>query len=297
MTTALGDVPPVTARDFDDTRKFVDTSFGRIAYVERGHGPVALFIHGAILNGYQWRHQLAALADIRRVIALDTMGMGHTQLRPGQPLGLKQQAAMFKAFLDALAITEVDIVGNDSGGGAVQVFAAGNPSYVRTMTLTNCEVHDYDDQVPAFVKFRKGVESGLLVKVMQAALENPEIGRKAFAAAYEHVDKLPTDAVVAYVSPLIASPERIQQMRAYVAATTNRDLIEVEAGLRALRAPTLVLWGTADDFFPVQRAYWLRDTLPNVVEVVEIEGARVFWPEERPQLLTSKLRELWTRPR
>jgi pimeloyl-ACP methyl ester carboxylesterase len=297
MATALGDVRHLTARDFDDTRKYVDTSFGQIAYVERGHGPAALMVHGAILNGYQWRHQLAGLADIRRVIALDTMGMGHTKLRPGQPLGLKQQGAMFKAFLDALAITEVDLVGNDSGGGAVQVFAATNPSYVRTMTLTNCEVHDYDEHTPAFVKFRNALESGALVKVMQAALEKPEIGRKALAGAYENVKDLPDDAVAAYVAPLVASPERIQQLHAYMAATTNRDLIAIEAGLKALRAPTLVLWGMADEFFSVKSAYWLRDTLPNVVEVVEIEGGRVFWPEEKPQLLNGKLRELWTRQR
>jgi hypothetical protein len=34
-----------------------------------------------------------------------------------------------------------------------------------------------------------------------------------------------------------------------------------------------------------------------VVEVVEIDGARVFWPEEQPQLLSRKLRELWTAAR
>jgi pimeloyl-ACP methyl ester carboxylesterase len=297
MAIALGDVHPLTARDFDDTRKFVDTSFGRIAYVERGHGPVALFVHGAILNGYQWRHQLAGLAELRRVIALDTLGMGHTELAPGQPLGLAQQAAMFKAFLDALAITEVDIVGNDSGGGAVQVFAANHPSYIRSMALTNCEVHDYDEHAPAFVSFRNGLESGALLKMMQAAVADPAVGRKAFANAYQRVADLPDDAFAAYLAPLIASPERIAQLRAYVAATTNRDLIEIAPRLRALQAPTLVLWGTSDEFFPVARAYWLRDNLPNVVEVVEVEGGRVFWPEEQPQLLNSKLRALWTRAR
>jgi haloalkane dehalogenase len=45
-----------TARDFERTRRFVDTEFGRIAYVERGKGPAALFVHGALLNGFQWRH-------------------------------------------------------------------------------------------------------------------------------------------------------------------------------------------------------------------------------------------------
>ncbi len=45
----------LTAADFHAARRFAETSFGRIAYVERGEGPAALFFHGFSLNGYQWR--------------------------------------------------------------------------------------------------------------------------------------------------------------------------------------------------------------------------------------------------
>ena len=33
------------ASEFQSSRKFVQTAFGRVAYVERGNGPVALFVH------------------------------------------------------------------------------------------------------------------------------------------------------------------------------------------------------------------------------------------------------------
>jgi hypothetical protein len=33
----------------------------------------------------------------------------------------------------------------------------------------------------------------------------------------------------------------------------------------------------------------------GVVEVLEIDGAPVFWPEEQPAVLDRKLRALWTR--
>jgi pimeloyl-ACP methyl ester carboxylesterase len=285
----------LTPKQFHETRKFVDTDFGRIAYVERGQGPTALFIHGALLNGYQWRHQLTGLSDLRRVIALDTLGMGHTQMRPGQPLGMKRQAGMFAAFVDALGIDKLDLVGNDSGGGAAQVFAANHPDRIRTLTLTNCEVHDYDDSAPAFVQFRQGIASGALVKLLVAAATDGAIGKKAMKSVYQDVTGVPDEAIVTYFAPLVASQERIDQMLAYVAANTNRDLVAIEAKLKALAAPAMVLWGTADGFFPVKQAYWLRDNLPNVEEVVELEGAPVFWPEERPGFLNEKLRAFWTR--
>jgi len=52
-------------------RHAVQTASGSISYIEQGTGPVALFVHGVLLNGHLWRHQLAELSGIRRCIAVD----------------------------------------------------------------------------------------------------------------------------------------------------------------------------------------------------------------------------------
>jgi hypothetical protein len=41
---------------FHASRRFAEVKSGRIAYFERGEGPVALFVHGVPLNGYHWRY-------------------------------------------------------------------------------------------------------------------------------------------------------------------------------------------------------------------------------------------------
>lgn len=56
----------MNAEEFHRTRKFADTPVGRIAYVERGSGPVALFLHGFPLNGFAWRDLLGELGRVRR---------------------------------------------------------------------------------------------------------------------------------------------------------------------------------------------------------------------------------------
>src|SRR5439155_9064671 len=149
--------PMSHAGSFHQSRRFADTASGRIAYVERGAGPAALFVHGALLNGFQWRHQLAGLSNMRRVIAPDSLAMGYTEMNPGQPLGMAAQARMLLAFMDSLSLDRVDLVGNDSGGGAAQILAAEHPERIRSLVLTNCEVHDYDELAPAFVRFGKAV--------------------------------------------------------------------------------------------------------------------------------------------
>jgi len=46
--------------------------------VEVGSGPVALFVHGVLLNKHMWRYQLGALSDFRLRIAVELPAHRHT---------------------------------------------------------------------------------------------------------------------------------------------------------------------------------------------------------------------------
>jgi hypothetical protein len=48
-----------------------------------------------------------------------------------------------------------------------------------------------------------------------------------------------------------------------------------------------------DMFFDVSRAYWLCATIPDTTRVVEVDGARLFFPEERPVDLVPHLEQHW----
>src|SRR4051812_23867485 len=82
-----------------------------------------------------WRHQLVALADTRRCIALDLLAHGETEIHSDQDVSVTANATMLEQFLDALKIDQVDLVGNDSGGGIAQIFAANHPERVRSLAL------------------------------------------------------------------------------------------------------------------------------------------------------------------
>src|SRR3982751_5062861 len=97
---------------FSPTRHSVQTPAGRISYREQGTGPVALFVHGVLLNGHLWRHQLAELSDIRRCIAVDLLAHGDTETATDSGLSVTDNANMLREFLDALNIATVDLVGN-----------------------------------------------------------------------------------------------------------------------------------------------------------------------------------------
>src|SRR5579872_3822528 len=123
-------------------RHSVQTKSGRISYAEQGTGHVALFVHGVLLNGHLWRHQLQDLSGIRRCIAVDLLAHGDTEIAPDQDVSVTANAEMLREFLDALHIDQVDLVGNDSGAGIAQIFAATHPERVRSLTLTDGDTHD-----------------------------------------------------------------------------------------------------------------------------------------------------------
>ncbi len=62
-----------------------------------------------------------------------------------------------------------------------------------------------------------------------------------------------------------------------------------------LQVPTLIVWGSADPAFGRKWAYELRDLIPGARDVIEVEGAKVFFPGERPGDLVPHLRHHWGR--
>jgi pimeloyl-ACP methyl ester carboxylesterase len=57
--------------------------------------------------------------------------------------------------------------------------------------------------------------------------------------------------------------------------------------------PTLIVWRLQDFFFDRKWAYWLRDTIPGAREVIEVEDARLFFPEDRPDSLAQPMLRFW----
>ena len=272
----------------------VNVPSGRINYIEAGSGPVALFVHGVLLNGQLWRHQLEELSDIRRCIAIDLLAHGDTKIAEGQDVSVTANATMLREFIDALGIEQVDLVGNDSGGGIAQIFAALNPSRVRTLTLTNCDAHD-NWPPEAFKPFLAMAAAGGLQGALEAMLADKNFYRSAQALgpAYEHPEKLPDEMIEAYLRPLVDSPERIRQLQCFLAGFDNKQTLAIEEDLRKLNAPTLIVWGTDDVYFDVKWSHWLAETIPGTRRRVEFEGARIFFPEERPAEFNKELRAHW----
>jgi pimeloyl-ACP methyl ester carboxylesterase len=102
----------------------------------------------------------------------------------------------------------------------------------------------------------------------------------------------PHEDIETYLRPLVRTEQRTRDLQRFVVAFNNKHTRVIEPQLRELRAPTLIVWGTDDVYFPVKWAYWLAETIPGAKSPVELEGARIFFPEERADEFNRLLRDL-----
>ena len=285
---------PTALEHLEKHRSQVHTRSGPASYIDTGGpGRAALFVHGIGTSSYLWRHVIDQLDGQRRCVAVDLPLHGHTPAAAGQDFSLPGLARFVADFCDALELAEVDLVANDTGGAVCQVFAAGHPERLHTLTLTNCEAHD---NLPprAFLPTVLLARLGLFARIApRLAGDIGRARRRVYGTGYEDVTKLPDEIVRAWLQPLLGTRDSVREYQRLIASLHARDLLAAEPALARLDVPTLIVWGTGDIFFRRKWAYWLRDTIPGATGVVEIDGARLFFPDERAAELTPALRRHW----
>ncbi|MBV8156568.1 MAG: alpha/beta hydrolase [Dyella sp.] len=278
---------------FRASRRYANLPFGRIAYVERGAGEAAVFLHGAPLNSFQWRGALARLAPHRRCIAPDFMGLGYTEVPAHQALGADAQVAMLAALLDRLGVGSVDLVASDCGCAVAQLFVVRYPSRVKSMLLTNGDVEP--DSPPAGAKPAIDMaKAGTLADATAKWLTDTALARSTFGAAvYAHPEKLTAETIAYYVTPMVSSPLRRNQYHDFHLAMEPNPLAGIEASLRKSDVPVRIVWGASDTIFKQADADYLAGIFPGSRGIRRVPEGKLFFQEEFPDVIAEEARKLW----
>ncbi len=226
-------------------------------------------------------------------MAVDLPLHGHTPAAAGQDFSLPGLARFVADFCDALELTGIDLVANDTGGAISQVFAVGSPERLHTLTLTNCEAHGNVPPkalLPTVLLARMGLFARIAPRLVRSI---PRAHERFAGTGYQDVASLPAEIALSWLDQAFGTAESARQFQRLLTSLRARDLLAIEPALSRLQVPTLIVWGTADKFFRRKWAYWLRDTIPGASEVVEIDGGRLFFPDERATEFTAALRRHW----
>lgn len=278
---------------FAGNRKTLAAPGGDIAYTEFGDGPAVVFVHGLATSGVLWRNVIDRLSATSRCIAIDLPAHGGSQAR--KDASVSGMADAVAELCDGLGLGQVDLVGNDTGGAIAQIFAARHPERLRSLTLTNCDTEG-NFPPPGFAPILETARRGELAPVLVAIAGDPaQWPAGPLAVGYQDPARVPEDVWRAYYTPAGGTPERALDFERVLAALDPADLSAAQPGLAALTVPTLIVWGTDDEAFGMKWAQDLRALIPGARDVIEVDGGRLFFPEERPVDLVPHLRRFWNR--
>jgi pimeloyl-ACP methyl ester carboxylesterase len=219
-----------------------------------------------------------------------------TEIDAHQTCAPQAQVEMLGTLLDTLSISSVDLIASDSGGLIAQLFMLAYPDRVRTLLLTNCDVEPYTPP-PAFLPILKLARAGQFAdRLVVPWLADKELARSArgLGSTFTFPEKLSDEAIDYYLAPLVSSPERKAHLHAFALALDPNPLAGIEPALRKCETRTRIVWGTGDDVFSQASPDYLDQILPKSQGVRRVSGAKLFFPEEYPELIAEELRALWS---
>lgn len=214
-------------------------------------GTPILFLHGSgtgVTAAANWWRNLAALGEIGRCIAIDSIGYGQTVVAPDTEYGIRAWGAHALRVFDALGIEQAWIVGNSLGGWVGLQLAIDHP-----------------DRLHGIVSMGTG---GARLTAALAGHSNPVLSEEGVRASLELfvVDtSLITDELVRlrYAS---ARGDTASARLAEVVAARDRDRTELPLDLDALTRldlPVLLVHGMQDAVIPASRTWELLATIPG----------------------------------
>ncbi len=101
-----------------------------ISYVDAGPGPAFVFLHGNPTSSYLWRNVLPGVGAGIRCLAPDLIGMGNSG-KPKIDYTFNDQARYLEAWIEAMGLEQIVLVGHDWGGALAFDWAARHPGRVR----------------------------------------------------------------------------------------------------------------------------------------------------------------------
>lgn len=220
-----------------------------------GAGPVVALLHGSgpgVSAWTNWKRVIPALSRTFRVIAPDLAGFGYTERKADLHYDMKLWSKHFIAFLDALGLEKVSLIGNSFGGSLALAAAARFPERFERLVLmgTPC------DRFVMTPGLRAGWDYVPSREAMRATMAHFPYDKAAIT------DELVEDRYLASLIP--GAQEGLRQLLAEPKPDGDTPLSGVpEKVVEGIDVPTLILHGREDKVIPVEMGLKLANAMPN----------------------------------
>lgn len=237
----------------------------RLNYVDHGTDPgagegadrpVVVLLHSFLMDGGMFAPQVDALGAEFRCITLDERGHGDTPA--DGPFDYWDVARDVLDLLDELGIDRVAVAGCSQGGFVAMRVALLAPERISALALLGTS----------------------------AAAEDPQVAAAYRQMAVNWVDVGPIDPIVDTVAAICLGSMPAKEWKAkwrsrpldliepLISTLVDRDSVLTRLG--DIDCPALVMHGSADLAYPLERARELAGALPKAQPLVVVDGGAHF---------------------
>lgn len=270
--------------------KEVELSAGTVRYRDSGSGPPLVFVHGLLVDGTLWRKVTPLLEDRFRCVVPDwPLGSHRLPMGEGADLSPRGVARLVIELLEALDLSEVTLVANDTGGAVTQLAVAALPERVGRLVLTPCD--SFDNFLPPMfrpLQLAAKVPGGLTAALQPLRLR----AARRLPMAYGGLAKRPILAEVtdAWLEPFFSDAGIRRDTARFLAAVDSRETVAAAERLRKFHHPALIAWASEVRLFPLEHAERLAALLPDA-RLELIDDSWTYVPEDRPERLAELIGE------
>ncbi|MDX6668184.1 MAG: hypothetical protein QOK04_1564, partial [Solirubrobacteraceae bacterium] len=237
-------------------------------------------------DGTLWRKVVAQLEGRFRCIVPDLPLGSHTvPMRPDADLSPPALARTIGELLEALDLSEVTLVANDTGGALTQILLASEEQNGRIarVVLTPCD--SFDNFFPPMFRPLQWLAHvpGAVNGVIQT-LRSPALRRLPLAYGWLTKRRVPNDVTAAWVRPCQTSRGVRKDTAKVLASVDSRFTIAAAEKLGDFSGPVLLAWAPEDRFFPLEHAHRLAGLFPDA-RVEEVPDSYTFVSEDQPELV------------
>jgi len=279
---------PVTTRAGE-----IELTAGTIDYEDTGgDGPVIVFLHGMMMDATLWDGLIADLSPGHRCVAPTLpLGAHRHPMQAGADLSLPAIAGLVTEFLDRLDLSDVTLVGNDTGGAIVQLVLSDGAPRVKRAVLISCEA--FDNLPPGLtgkVLALTGKLSPAAFRMFMQQMRLPALRRMPFAFGW--LTKRGDATTARWMKPVLEQPAISRDaVRIIRAAFADKSLlIRAAERLPGFRGPVLVVWARGDRVMPPEHGSRLARLFPNG-RLAEVADSYTLIPLDQPAELARLIGE------
>ena len=267
--------------------RLIDVGAGSIAVRTVGSGPDVLFVHGWPVSGATYRTLLPHLSPHVTCHVIDLVGAGSSRYDADTPVTVDGHIDAVRRVVDELGLTDVAVVGHDSGGLIARHAFAGD-ARVRSMVLIDTE--QSTGLTWRFRSFLIGRHLPGYGRLLGWLVGRPRLRRNplVFGGAFCDRSLLDGEFDEFFLQPLHTDPVALDAAVRLLDSFDTRAIDQLAELHRRIDVPVHLIWGRHDPFFPVDAAREMVGTFADA-RLTVVDDASLFAHEERPDVVATAI--------